>query len=162
MNFLTKKTSVNSKVIVLLWLGFLTLTNSCKPLIALHDPESYRTALDLKVEFKYLVESSSDSYLTKSNDVLEFQKAIEKALLYERGRYRNELTVAQYDIMKGILNRFVDTWKQNDTISDFTRKEFLEESQAAFDEIIKLEKNKRSEGIKLNIDEIDIESPQTN
>jgi hypothetical protein len=118
--------------------------------------------LDLKVEFKFLVEASAEQYGDKEEDVIKFRKAFEKSLAYEEGRYRNELTVQQYQIMAGIIERFVGAWKDNGTIGDFTRPEFLEQSQAAFDEIIKLEKAKRTEGIKLKIDKTDLTSTQTN
>ena len=162
MRSLTKPTYSNQLYILSLWIGLLFVANACSPLIALHDPVSYRTALDLKVDFKFLVEATEEQYDSKEADVIKFRKAFEKSMAYEEGRYRNELTVEQYQIMADIIKRFVDTWKENGTISEFTRPAFLKQSQAAWDEIIKLERAKRTEGIKLKIDKTAATSAQTN
>lgn len=124
---------------------------ACAPLISIHDPQSYQAAIDLKVDFQFLVESSESQYEDKLDEVTSFRKKLAKSIEYEKGRYKNELTVKQYEILRdGTVNGFFDLWKSQGTTSEYFRSQNVEQSNQIFDEIIKLEKIKRTEGIKLN------------
>ena len=143
-------------------LVFLSIVAGCAPLISLFDDTAYRNAIDLKVDFSFLVESSDSTFTSYAKEVREFRKNLQKAYEYEKGRYRNELTVQQYDILlspDGPLEGFFKVWRENQRTSMVYRKEKKELAAQIFDEILTLEKAKRREGIRLRL--IDPESKQS-
>ncbi len=126
---------------------------SCTPLISLFDSTSYKNTIDLKVDFVFLVKKSATTqYSAEEGNIESFEKKLAKAYEYEKGRFKNDISIAQYKILdsdEGSIKQFFKLWKEQGTISAIASQAFEEQASAIFDQILKLENGKRREGIKL-------------
>jgi hypothetical protein len=141
-----------------LFYAVVFLLSACTPLISIFDETSYKNAIDLKVDFHYLVEASKSSYKNHEEDIAAFRKKLDKAYEYEKGRFKNQITVEQYNVLRkadGPIDGFFDLWLAQDSTSQTFRESKIKISDQSFDEILGLEKSKRREGIRLKLTDPD-------
>lgn len=142
---------MNKQILVVLW---IILLGGCSPLISIFDETAYKNGIDLKVDFQFLIESSVKPFDQHQDQIDDFRKKLYKAYEHEKGRDKNNLTIEQYKILisdDGPILGYFKVWKKNNQVSEYFKKQAMEQSAAIFDELLQLEHAKRREGIKLKL-----------
>lgn len=123
-----------------------TLNNSCGSLISTYNHYAYTQTIDVKVELLYLMEQAVEPFELHEESIKTIQMKIEKVYEYEKGRPKNEITVAMWEKFKSpdrfLFGGFIKRWQTEETLS----LSFIEESKknigVAIDQIIGLESGK--------------------
>ena len=129
------------------FLSFLFFFSShAPPRIALYNETAYSNAVSLKVESLALMDKASDSISAHVQEISTLETNIEKAYQYVRWLPRNELTVAQWEILKDpnrdLLGGFLKKWEREEGFACAFIQEKEKQTTDAFDEILKLETGK--------------------
>lgn len=129
------------------WL-FLWLS-ACAIPMAEYNLDAYKNATTTKAQTEALVAKSGERYALHVKDVDEVTLAINSAYEFAAGLPSNQLSAEQWNILRdpegGLYGEFIATWKRNGTTSPAYRREKARQMNLAFDEIICLEANKKSE-----------------
>lgn len=124
----------------------ILLLFACAPRIALYNETAYSNAVSLKVESLALMDKASDSISAHVQEISTLETNIEKAYQYVRWLPRNELTVAQWEILKDpnrdLLGGFLAKWKEKKVLHAAFIQEKEKQTTDAFNEILKLETGK--------------------
>ena len=140
------KSVVKRSNLAFLILFFLLLFACTGPRIALYNETAYSNAVSLKVESLALMDKASDSISAHVQEISTLETNIEKAYQYVRWLPRNELTVAQWEILKDpnrdLLGGFLKKWEKEKVLHVVFIKEKEKQISDAFDEILKLETGK--------------------
>jgi len=119
--------------------------------IAKYDQAAYANAVALKVDTLALMESATNAYSSKREEIAVFERQMAKTYEYDRGRPLNQKTLQMWDVLlktdpaypeNGIWPRFLDRWKQSEKLSAAYIREKKENVASAFDKIIGLESGK--------------------
>jgi hypothetical protein len=140
------KIVVKRSNLVFLILFILVLSACTGPRIALYNETAYSNAVSLKVESLALMGKATDSISAHVQEISTLETNIEKAYQYVRWLPRNELTVAQWEILKDpnrdLLGGFLKKWENEKVLHVVFIKEKEKQISDAFDEILKLETGK--------------------
>jgi hypothetical protein len=119
---------------------------ACAPRIALYNETAYSNAVALKVESLALMGKATDSSSAHVQEISTLETNIEKAYQYVRWLPRNELTVAQWEILKDpnrdLLGGFLKKWENEKVLHVVFIEEKKKQISNTFDEILKLETGK--------------------
>ena len=92
---------------------------------------------------------ATDSYDTHEKEVEELITQLDKAYEYDRGRQLNQITVAQWDVLRdpnrNLVGGFLKMWKAKGRLSAAFVAEKKRQISDAFDQIIQLESGKRKQ-----------------
>ncbi len=128
-------------------LGILLLALAgCAPSIAPFSEHAYEQAVSLKVESLALMETATEPFDDRRDEVETLRKELEKAYEFAQGRPKNEISARQWAILKdpdrNLLGGFLTRWEAQGSLSPV----FVTEAQRlvadAFDTIIGLESGK--------------------
>ena len=117
-------------------------------LIAPPDRAAYEHATNAKVDTLALMSKATRSYNEHEKDVEALVRQLDKAYEYDRGRQLNNITIAQWDILRDpnrdLVGGFLEKWKAKGTLSATFVAEKKKQVGDAFDQIIQLESGKRA------------------
>lgn len=140
------KTAVKKSCFAILLTCFFLFYACTGPRIALYNETAYSNAVSLKVESLALMDKATDSSTAHVQEIGNLENNIEKAYQYVRWLPRNELTVAQWEILKDpnrdLLGGFLKKWENEKVLHVVFIKEKKKQISDAFDEILKLETGK--------------------
>ena len=89
---------------------------------------------------------ATGSYDEHEKEVEALVRQLDKAYEYDRGRHLNQVTVAQWDILRDpnrdLVGGFLKVWKTKGTLSATFVTEKKKQVGDAFDQIIQLESGK--------------------
>lgn len=145
---LTYKTSVSFRRLRMLIVSLFALVffNSCGSLIATYDHYAYTQTIDIKVEVLHLMEQAGEPFISHRDEVETLQMKIEKAYEYEKGRPKNEITVAMWEKFTSpdrfLFGGFIKRWKEKETLPPVFISESKKTVGTAIDQIIGLESGK--------------------
>ena len=115
-------------------------------LIARYDRVAYEHATSAKVDTLALMSKATGSYDDHAKEVEALITQLDKAYEYDRGRQLNQLTVAQWDILRDpnrdLVGGFLKMWKAKGSLSATFIAEKKKQVADAFDQIIQLESGK--------------------
>lgn len=136
--------SNSSKSLVLL---LALLFASCSS-IPDYDQVAYDRATELKADAIRLVQGADTEFAQSTDEVESLRRRMEHAYEYEKGKGdMNVFTVKQYEIMMdpdgGLLYGFLARWEREGKVSSFFAGEVAKLVGQGFDEIIRMEWNKR-------------------
>ena len=127
-------------------LGLTLLFSSACSLIAPYDRAAYEHATNAKVDTLALMSKATGSYDEHEKEVEALVRQLDKAYEYDRGRQLNQITVAQWDILRDpnrdLVGGFLKVWKTKRTLSATFVTEKKKQIGNAFDQIIQLESGK--------------------
>ena len=127
-------------------LGLTLLFSSACSLIAPYDRAAYEHATNAKVDTLALMSKATGSYDEHEKEVETLVRQLDKAYEYDRGRQLNQITVAQWDILRDpnreLVGGFLKVWKTKGTLSATFVAEKKKQVGNAFDQIIQLESGK--------------------
>ncbi len=146
---LNKKNSMK-KYIHLRFLSLFLVLASCKSFqTANYDIYSYQQTITLKVEASHLMDKADTSYTDHQDEIEEFQKDMEKIVLYEKNKPNNEITYAMWQLLAdknaNLLAGFFQLWKSKDSLSPSFIKESKVQVMEAMDALIVYEGKKNPE-----------------
>ena len=127
-------------------LGLTLLFSSACSLIASYDRAAYEHATNAKVDTLALMSKATGSYDEHEKEVEALVRQLDKAYEYDRGRQLNQITVAQWDILRdpnrNLVGGFLKMWKAKVTLRATFIAEKKKQVGDAFDQIIQLESGK--------------------
>lgn len=133
---------------VLAALSALFLLFACSPLISPFSEVAYQNATDLKAHSLALVDQSTEPYSRHSADADQLLVDLSAAYEFVHGMKGNDLSAAQWQLMRdpggNLMGGFVGFWQRKGSLSPAFRDEYHGQIADAFDYIICLEANKRS------------------
>jgi len=119
---------------------------SCSPTIAVFDQYAYTQATAAKVDVLNLMELATDSFQHHEQDIKTVKTTLRKLYEYDKGRYRNAITIKQWEILNdttgNLFGGFLRYWKEKKVLSPAYIYNKQGTISTAFDQIIKLEKSK--------------------
>lgn len=127
-------------------LALVATLAACSPSISLYDATAYKQATDLKAEAVTLMAEATGPPDAHAGAIAALRLGARRALEYERGRPRNQITTTMWSLMldpeAALLESFLRRWEDEGAL----RPAFVEEATAqigeAFDQIIGLESGK--------------------
>lgn len=124
----------------------VALAAGCAPTIAGYQEQAYRNATTLKAESDALLAASATvRYPDAAARVDRVATDIDAAYNYASGLPKNSLSAAQWQKLRdGFFRPFVATWAARGTLGPAASREDAGQLDAAFDQIICLEANKRA------------------
>jgi hypothetical protein len=127
-------------------LAFVALSFASCALIAHYDRVAYEHATSAKVDTLALMDKATASYDNHQKEVESLVLELDKAYEYDRGRQLNQITVAQWDVLRdpnrNLVGGFLKMWKAKGTLSVTFIAEKKRQIADAFDQIIRLESGK--------------------
>lgn len=126
--------------------ALLALATGCAPVIARFDQQEYSEAVSLKVDALALMDAAAEPYGQHEAEARALVVKLDKAYEYAQGKPLNELTAAQWRILKDpgrhLLGGFLARWKKDFTLGRPYIDDKKKEVGAAFDQIIGLDSGK--------------------
>ena len=126
----------------------LFLLVACSPLISPFSQVAYQNATDLKAHSLALVDQSAEPYPQHADQAEQLLVDLSAAYEFVNGMKGNDISAAQWQLMrdpdKNLMGGFVGFWEEADTVSPAFSDEYRGQIAEAFDYIICLEANKRS------------------
>ena len=127
-------------------LAFLWLSFTACALIANYDRVAYEHATNAKVDTLALMNKATDNYEAHAKEVEALTNELDKAYEYDRGRQLNQITVAQWDVLRdpnrNLVGGFLKMWKEKGKLGVAFVAEKKKQIGDAFDQIIQLESGK--------------------
>ncbi len=124
----------------------LILIGGCGSLIATYDNYAYTKTIDIKVELLYLMEQADEPFGSHREEVKALQLNIDKVYEYEKGRSKNQITVAMWEKFIApdgyLFGGFIKRWEAKEVLLPVFIKESKKTISAAIDQIIGLESGK--------------------
>jgi hypothetical protein len=115
-------------------------------LIAPYDRAAYEHATNAKVDTLALMSKATGTYDEHEKEVEALVRQLDKAYEYDRGRQLNQVTAAQWDVLRDpdrdLVGGFLKMWKAKGTLSATFIAEKKKQVGGAFDQIIQLESGK--------------------
>ena len=114
--------------------------------IAHYDQVAYEHATSAKVDTLVLMGKATGSYDKHQKEVEALVTELDKAYEYDRGRQLNQITVAQWDVLRdpgrNLVGGFLKMWRAEGSLSVPFIAEKKKQIGEAFDQIIQLESGK--------------------
>lgn len=114
--------------------------------ISPYDQAAYEHAVNAKVDTLALMTNATGNYDDHQKEIAALMTQLEKAYQYDRGRQRNRITVAQWEILldpnRDLVGGFLKIWKAKGSLGDTFVTEKKKQIADAFDQIIALESGK--------------------
>ena len=109
---------------------------------------AYDTDKELKDESLALIDKANNRapYSSAATDVATLMQKIDNAIGAEKGRTKNEPTVAQWQTIRSQLSHFFDLWKKKGALSPAFVDEGKKQVGTLFDTLIATEGDKRARG----------------
>jgi hypothetical protein len=109
---------------------------------------AYDTDKELKDESLALIDKAKDraSYSSVAADVAALMQKIDSAIGVEKGRTKNEPTIAQWQTIRSQLSHLFSLWKTKGTLSPAFVDESKKQVSTLFDTLIATEGDKRARG----------------
>jgi hypothetical protein len=133
------------------WILLLTLLTSigCKTSIAFYDQHAYTQATSLKVDLQNLAQESSTVVFADAKSGIEkINLQLQKAYEYSKGRAKNTISTAQYEILlseTGFYKSFLKLWQSQGKLSQAGAIEFSTKIGQLMDQVIQLEAGKNKQ-----------------
>ncbi|HST31389.1 MAG TPA: hypothetical protein VLK27_11190 [Chthoniobacterales bacterium] len=131
-------------------LAFILCATGACTLIAHYDQVAYEHATNAKVDTLALMNKATDNYEAHEKEVESLTNELDKAYEYDRGRQLNQITVAQWDVLRdpnrNLVGGFLKMWKEKGKLGAAFIFEKKKQIGDAFDQIIQLESGKRRLG----------------
>jgi hypothetical protein len=123
-----------------------TVIFSCNPIISTFDQAAYSQVTSLKVDALYLMDRSTEDYVTHEAEVTALQLNVSKAIEYDKHRPHNTITNKMWDILNDpdghLLGGFIAKWKKEGKESQTYVAEKKKQIGESFDQIAELESKK--------------------
>ena len=141
MNFPSKNFSIKSLLSFLL-LGISLSFFSCA---TLYDHYTFTETVETKVQVQNLIEQSATPYAENKSQINTFQNQLQKMLIYERAKGKNEITLKMWEFINNpnsSINKFLALWEEQNTLSPAFIEEFRAPITRIFDLMVAYENNK--------------------
>lgn len=122
----------------------------------LYDHYTFTETVEAKLQAKSLITLSTQPYADHITEVESLKNQIEKMVIYERAKNRNEITLKMWEYINrpnSAIHKFIKLWKDKGTLSPAFAEEFVEPIEKTFDLMIdyEIKKDKQSENALLQL-----------
>lgn len=141
MNFISKGPSIKYLLSFFL-LGIALLSSSCA---TLYDHYTFTETVETKVQIQNLIDQSVTPYAENKLQINTFQNQLQKMLIYERAKGKNEITLKMWEFINNSnssINKFLALWEEQNTLSPAFIEEFRAPITRIFDLMVAYENNK--------------------
>jgi hypothetical protein len=129
--------------------GFSSCQTAANLLSSTHFSQTaYDTDRELRDESLALIDKAKHRtrYSKVAGKIEAVMQKIDDAIGAERGRTKNDSTVAQWETIKSQLSHFFDLWKTKGTLSPTFADQGKNQVSGLFDTLIRTEEDKRARG----------------
>lgn len=137
-------------------IGILALVmSSCA---SLYDHYTYTETIATKVQTLSLMEQSDEAYTTHKTAVIALQNQLQKMLMYEEGKAKNDITLQMWKILNNeekLIGSYLSLWEEKGTLSRVFINEATPQIEEAFDILIDYEEKKGKKAAETITDFID-------
>lgn len=124
-------------------IGILALVmSSCA---SLYDHYTYTETIATKVQALSLMNQSNEAYATHQTAVIALQNQLQKMLMYEKGKAKNEITVQMWKVLNNeekLIGSYLSLWEEKGTLNSVFINEATLQIEEAFDILIAYEEKK--------------------
>ena len=141
MNFVKRSFTVTKLVAILLF-HVAVLSTSCA---TVYDHYTFTETVETKVQAQNLIELAATPYADNKTQVVNFQNQLQKMLVYERAKSKNEVTLKMWEFINApnsAINKFLSLWKEKETLSPTFIEEFQAPIARIFDLMVAYENKK--------------------
>ncbi len=118
------------------------LMSSCA---SLYDHYTYTETIATKVQTLSLMEQSDEAYTTHKTAVIALQNQLQKMLMYEEGKAKNDITAQMWKVLNNeekLIGSYLSLWEEKGTLSRVFINEATPQIEEAFDILIAYEEKK--------------------
>ena len=112
---------------------------------SLYDHYTYTETIATKVQALSLMNQSDEAYATHKTEVIALQNQLQKMLMYEEGKAKNDITVQMWRILNNeekLIGSYLSLWEEKGTLSRVFINEATPQIEEAFDILIDYEEKK--------------------
>ena len=124
-------------------LGIVALVmSSCA---SLYDHYTYTETISTKVQALSLMNQSDEAYATHEASVIALQNQLQKMLMYEEEKSKNDITIQMWKILNNeekLIGSYLSLWEEKGTLSRIFINEATPQIEEAFDILIAYEEKK--------------------
>ena len=135
-----------TKIYFILLVVSSLLISSCAT--SFYDHYTFTETITAKTEAQSLIRQSVNSYENHIPQIESFKSRIDKMVIYEREKSKNEITLKMWNHMnseKSSLSKFLELWKEKDKLNPAFTEEFATQIDKMFDLMIAYETKKDPE-----------------
>ncbi|UZO82409.1 hypothetical protein NBT05_08025 [Aquimarina sp. ERC-38] len=111
----------------------------------LYDHYTFTETIETKVQIENLIRQSVNSFSENKEQVTAFQNQLQKMLIYEKAKDKNEITIKMWEYINSpnsSVSKFLKLWEEKDTLSPAFTEEFKVPIQRIFDLMVAYENKK--------------------
>lgn len=112
---------------------------------SLYDHYTYTETIATKVQTLSLMEQSDEAYTTHKTAVIALQNQLQKMLMYEEGKAKNDITAQMWKVLNNeekLIGSYLSLWEEKGTLSRIFINEATPQIEEAFDILIAYEEKK--------------------
>jgi len=132
------------KIYIILLCAVTTLTG-CTSTRSLYDHYTYTETIEIKLQTLSLMDKSDDAFSSHENEVIALQNELEKMLIYERGKGKNEITQKMWEVLNNdnkLVKSYLSLWEQKGSLNTAFIQEAKPQIEEAFNILIQYEERK--------------------
>ena len=125
---------------------FSTLLTSCAT--TFYDHYTFTETIGAKTDAQSLIRQSVTSYENHISQIESFKSRIDKMVIYEKEKSKNEITLKMWNHMNSensSLSKFLVLWKEKDKLNPVFTEDFASQIDKMFDLMIAYETKKDQE-----------------
>lgn len=123
----------------------VTTISSCTSTSSLYDHYTYTETIEIKLQTLSLMDKSDTAFSTHENEVIALKNELEKMLIYERGKGKNEITQKMWEVLNNdnkLVLSYLTLWEQKGSLNTAFIQEAKPQIEEAFNILIQYEEKK--------------------
>lgn len=131
--------------IYFIFLCTVTTISSCTSTSSLYDHYTYTETIEIKLQTLSLMDKSDTAFSTHENEVIALKNDLEKMLIYETGKGKNEITQKMWEVLNNdnkLVLSYLTLWEQKGSLNTAFIEEAKPQIEEAFNILIQYEEKK--------------------
>ena len=123
----------------------VTTITSCTSTSSLYDHYTYTETIEIKLQTLSLMDKSDDAFSSHENEVIAVKNRLEKMLIYETGKGKNEITKKMWEVLNNdnkLVKSYLTLWEQKGSLNTAFIQEAKTQIEEAFNILIQYEEKK--------------------
>lgn len=123
----------------------VTTITSCTSTSSLYDHYTYTETIEIKLQTLSLMDKSDDAFSTHENEAIALKNKLEKMLIYETGKGKNEITKKMWEVLNNdnkLVKSYLTLWEQKGSLNTAFIQEAKPQIEEAFNILIQYEEKK--------------------
>ncbi len=123
----------------------VTTITSCTSTSSLYDHYTYTETIEIKLQTLSLMDKSDEAFSSHENEVIAVKNRLEKMLIYETGKGKNEITKKMWEVLNNdnkLVKSYLKLWEQKGSLNTAFIQEAKPQIEEAFNILIQYEEKK--------------------